>query len=355
MRTRRLIVPLVAILSLVLAACGGDDDAGGDATDDPTGEESTSEAMEEETSETSEPAEGDTVTAAAAELDCPAVEVIVPYSPGGGSDQQVRRLQPALEEALGKRLNITYQTGGDGSVGWNALAGAAPDGCTIANVVAPNIMNLSINSAEEIGFTAEDFEYIAWTEYSPNILGVATDSEFENLEDFITEAEAAPGELTISGVGINGELLASEVLQATGIELSFVPVSGGVGDIIPQIAGGHIDSAISGFSLLDGDQVRPLALSAPSAQFPDVTTFEEAGYEGVTLVTSWGFILPPETPAEIVETWNAAVQEAMATEEVQAAYEEAGFEVLDQDVEEARQYFEEQFAATQKALEGMEG
>lgn len=351
MRMHKLTVSLVAVSALVLAACGGGDDSGGEETDAPaeTSEESTSEAAPEDTSD------GETTAAAAAELDCPAVEVIVPYSPGGGSDQQVRRLQPALEEALGKRLNITYQTGGDGSVGWNALAGAEPDGCTIANVVAPNIMNLSINSAEEIGFTAEEFEYIAWTEYSPNILGVANESEFETLEGFISTAESSPGELTISGVGINGELLASEVLQATGIELSFVPVSGGVGDIIPQIAGGHIDSAISGFSLLDGDQVRPLALSAPSEQFPDIPTFEEAGYDGVTLVTSWGFILPPETPAEIVETWNAAVQEAMATEEVQAAYEEAGFEVLDQSVEEARQYFDEQFQATQNALEGMEG
>lgn len=355
MGTRKLTVSLMAVLVLVLAlaACGGDDDPGADETNSAAETTVEEEATAEEASEPAGDAAA--TAAAAAELDCPAIEVIVPYSPGGGSDQQVRRLQPALEDALGKRLNITYQTGGDGSVGWNALAGASPDGCTIANVVAPNIMNLSINSAEEIGFTAEEFEYIAWTEYSPNILGVAQDSEFETLEDFIAAAEAAPGELTISGVGINGELLASEVLQATGMDLSFVPVSGGVGDIIPQIAGGHIDAAISGFSLLDGDQIRPLALSAPSEQFPDIPTFEEAGYDGVTLVTSWGFILPPETPAEVVETWNAALQEAMATDQVQAAYEEAGFEVLDQTAEEARQYFEEQYEATQKAIEGMQG
>jgi putative tricarboxylic transport membrane protein len=155
-------------------------------------------------------------------------------------------------------------------------------------------------------------------------------------------------------VGSNGELLMSEINEATGMELSYVPVSGGVGDIIPQVAGGHIDAAISGFSLLEGDQLKPLVLSSPSDDLPDVPTFDEAGYQGVELVTSWGFILPPDTPDAIVETWNQAIQEALDDPDVQQAYEEgAGFIVLRQNVDEARQYFEEQNDATKAALEAM--
>ncbi|HSK97628.1 MAG TPA: tripartite tricarboxylate transporter substrate binding protein [Euzebyales bacterium] len=332
---------MLAVLALLLAACGG-------------GSEEESAAGDTEADAGSEaPADEGGDDAAAAGLDCRAIDVIVPYAPGGGSDQQVRRLQAALEDATGSRLNITYQEGGDGSVGWNALANAEPDGCTMANVVLPNISNLSLTAGEDVGFNAEDFEYIAFTEFSPNIIGVAQDSEYETLDDFVEAAQASPGELTISGVGSNGELLANEVLIATDIEVSYVPVSGGVGEIIPQVAGGHIDAAISGFSLLDGDQIRPLALSGtePVEDFPDVPTFEEAGYPGVELVTSWGFILPPETPAEIVETWNAAVQEALQAPEVQDAYAETSFIVLEQDVEEARSYFEDQHQITQGALE----
>lgn len=344
MRIRTLTVIFTA-LALLLGACGGEQEPPAQETGDTeTGEQGADDAATDE-----ETAEED---AAAVTLDCPAVQVIVPYSPGGGSDQQVRRLQVALEEALGARLNITYQTGGDGSVGWNALADAGPDGCTVANVVSPNISNLSLTAGEDIGFAAEDFEYVAWTEYSPNIIGVAIDSEFETIEDFIQEAEARPGELTISGVGQNGELLVSEVLEATGLELAFVPVSGGVGEIIPQVAGGHVDAAISGFSLLDGDQLRPLVLSGtePSPDFPDVPTFDEAGYSGVELVTSWGLILPPGTPQDIVEAWNAAVQQSMRSEDVQAAYAETPLTVLEQDTTEAREYFEQQHEATRGAL-----
>jgi tripartite-type tricarboxylate transporter receptor subunit TctC len=340
MKTRRWTVGL-GLLAMLLAACGGQ---GGSS-----GQGGLQGARSEAAGGEDAAGGGD----GAAGLDCRAIEVIVPYAPGGGSDQQVRRLQPALEQATGSRLNITYQEGGDGSVGWSALANAQPDGCTIANVVLPNISNLSLTAGEDVGFQAEDFEYIAFTEYSPNIIGVANDSEYETIDDFVEAAKADPGGLTISGVGSNGELLTAEILNATGIEVSYVPVSGGVGEIIPQVAGGHIDAAISGFSLLDGDQLRPLALSGtePHEDFPDVPTFEEAGYPGVELVTSWGLILPPETPPEIVETWNAAVQETLADEGVQEAYAETPYIVLEQDAEAARSYFEEQHEITQAALE----
>lgn len=344
MRFRRVAVVL-AILALAGAACADQEGTSPDSGASPPAGDSSPEATA--TEDDSATGEGEET----ASLECDAVDVIVPYSPGGGSDQQVRRLQSALEEATGARLNITYQEGGDGSVGWNALANAEPDGCTISNVVMPNISNLSLTASEDLGFKAEDFEYVAFTEYSPNIIGVAKDSEYQTIEDFVNAAK--DGSVSVAGVGSNGELLLNEVINATGAEFTYVPVSGGVGDIIPQVAGGHVDAAISGFSLLDGEQLMPIALSGtePHEDFPDVPTFEEAGYPGVNLVTTWGFILPPETPEGIVTAWNAAVQQALQDEKVQEAYAETSFIVLEQNAEEARAYFEEQHAATQNAIE----
>lgn len=362
---RRLSLALFLVTALVLAACGDGDgaeeatttaaDTGATTTEAAVEEEATTttEAMEEADENGEAAEEGDSEPLAEA-LGCRAVEVIVPYSPGGGSDQQVRRLQPAIEEQIGASLNVNYQTGGDGSVGWNALANADPDGCTIGNVVAPNIANLSIQGGD-VGFTAEEMEYIAWTEFSPNMVGVAVDSEWETFGDFVASAEEDPGGLTISGVGVNGELLMGEVEAATGIDLTFVPVSGGVGDIIPQIAGGHIDAAISGFSLLEGDQVRPLVLSAPSERFPEVPTFEDEGYPDVKLVTSWGIGAPPGTPGDVIQMWNDVIQAALDDPDVQQAYEETGFTVLRQTPDEARAYFEEQHQATQTAIDALGG
>lgn len=320
----KLLTALIAIPSFALSACGGD---GGSA------EEAGGEG-----------------------LDCRNVDVIVPYSPGGGSDQQVRRLQPAIEDILGLKLNITYQTGGDGAQGWNGLATAAPDGCTIANVVMPNIVNLSETAGEDLGFNSDEFEYIAFTENAPNMILVAKDSKWKTFEDFAADAEANPGKLSWNGVGSTGELLTNEMSAATGLELTYVPVTGGVGDMIPQVVGGHVDAAVTGASGLEGDQLRPLVLSEESDKFEkygDIPTFEEAGYEDVKLVTSWGLILPPETPEDIVQAWNDTIQEALADPEVEAAYEETSFTKLEQTPEEAREYYDEQKQATMDALEAV--
>ena len=189
-----------------------------------------------------------------------------------------------------------------------------------------------------------------WVSFWSLATNLVPDDTNDRSDVFLVD-RLGPTLLRVS-VGSNGELLAAEILKATGIEVSYVPVSGGVGEIIPQVAGGHIDAAISGFSLLDGDQLRPLALSGTEEHedFPDVPTFDEAGYPGVELVTSWGLILPPETPQEIVDTWNAAVQEALQDEGVQQAYDETSFIVLEQDAAAARAYFEEQHEVTQAAL-----
>ncbi len=56
---------------------------------------------------------------AQADYPCKEATFIVPYSPGGGSDQMARRLVPGLEEALGVGVNIVYKTGGGGAVGFS--------------------------------------------------------------------------------------------------------------------------------------------------------------------------------------------------------------------------------------------
>lgn len=293
---------------------------------------------------------GDRGAAAAGGLDCRSVDFIVPYAPGGGSDRQVRRMQPHLEEKLGVRINVTYMEGGDGAIGWQALTSKRPDGCAVSNVVAPNIMLLS-TSGQDVGFTAEDFAYVAWTETTPNVLAVAADSPYRRIDDFVQAAKAAPGSLTVAGVGEVGALLVAEVENSTGAAVSYVPVSGGVGEIVPAVLGGHVDAAIMGAAHVAESEgsLRALAMTGDKAlpSLPGVPTYEEAGYAPATLGQSWGIVAPPGTPPEVVETWNGAVREAIATEE--PAITDAGLIPLHQSPQEARSYMEQMYESLKKA------
>lgn len=265
-------------------------------------------------------------------LNCRTITQIMPYSPGGGSDQAARRLQAGVEEILGAKVNIDYRTGGDGSVGWNALATAAPDGCTIANVTSPN-MQILTEMSDDVGFEAMDFEYVAYTEYSPFILAVAEDGPYETIGDFVAAAKANPGKLTIAGNGSQGEISALEMQESFDIDLEYVPVSGGTGDIIPRVAGGHIDATTTAVSAVQSGQLKALALSSPFDGMEDVPTFDEAGGTPVSLSTTWGVMLPPGTPQEIVDTWNETL--VAAQEMAVKDYEEAYVMPLTQTPEEA--------------------
>lgn len=330
---------MIPTVALVLAACGGtaDPEAAGDDPVNVT-EENTEEPAEDEGEPESETEEG----ASAAGLDCNAIEFMVPYSPGGGSDQQVRRLEPSLKESLGTNINIVYREGANGAVAWLALKQAEPDGCTVANVVYPNLILASMED-DEATFAADEFTHLGQTETAPQTIAVPHDSRFETIEQFIEEAKANPGSVTVGGTGLNGSVTAEQVMEATGIEISYVPMEGGVGDTIPLLLGGHVDAAMFSSSHVEtnSDTIRALAIAGEerneSENLADIPTFHELGYEGVDFATAWGVLGPPDMPEDIAQTWNDAIRAAVDAELEQTLVDN-GLTPLKTDLEEAAEF-----------------
>lgn len=307
------ILPLVAATALVLAACGGTEEAA--PAPAPAPAPSTPEPA---------PAEPEPVT-----LDCEAIEFMVPYAPGGGSDQQVRRLEPGLAEFFGIPINIVYREGAGGAVAWLALKQAAPDGCTVANVVYPNIVLAQEQDATG-ELKADEFTHIIQTETAPQTIAVKIDEDrWSTIEEFLAFAEANPGTVTIGGTGRNGEVMAQQINDATGIEFTYVPMSGGVGDTIPLLAGGNVDAAMFASSHIESNSelIRALVVAGSergvSANLKDVPAFGELGYDNVTMATTWGVLAPPGVPDEIVALWNEAILSAM-TDDLRATLIERG-------------------------------
>lgn len=265
---------------------------------------------------------------------------IVPYSPGGGSDQQARRLQAGLEKALGVNLRIVYKTGGGGAVGFLELHSSKPDGYTISNVVVPNIIVTS--KGDDVGYKPDDFSYIGMTDKAVGALVVPKDSKFKSLEELVAYAKANPGTLTIAGTGSTGNGNFAEIANSLGIKATYVPISGGVGKTLPYLQGGHVDAAVfsSSHAVKNAGTVTALGLagSEPSQALPNVPTFKSLGYEGFNMATTWGIMAPPGTPADIVKVLNAALGEAVSDPEVQAAQVKNGLTPMSLTPDEAREY-----------------
>jgi len=282
-----------------------------------------------------------TGTTANAAWDCKEVTFIVPYSPGGGSDQMARRLQPGLEEALGVSVNIVYKTGGGGAVGFSELHRSKPDGCTISNVVVPNVIISS--KGEGVGYKPDDFAYIGMTESSAGTLMVPKDSPYKTIEAFVAGAKEKPGMLTVAGTGGSGADRWAQLAEVLGIEATYVPVSGGVGKMMPMLAGSHVDAAATGanHATKHSGIVDSILIAGPNevSTLPGVPTEPDWNY-----VVTWGIMAPPGTPADVVEDLNAALNSAASKPEVRDALLKGGYVPHIQTVAEVNAFMADEIA-----------
>ena len=263
------------------------------------------------------------------------ITFIVPYSPGGGSDQQARRLQPGLEKALGVKVRIIYKTGGGGAVGFGELWRSKADGYTISNVVVPNIVIAGKKAS--VGFKAGKFSYIGMTERAVGALMVPKGSKLKTLKDFIAAAKANPGKITVAGVGSTGKVNMAALGSILNIKYTYVPVSGGVGKMIPMLLGKHVDAgmtasnhAVKHKANLDAVVVAGSKKIPALANVPNETKWE--------YMTTWGVMAPPGTPADRVKVLSAALLKATRAPSVAKAISNGGYENMYQTPSEAAAY-----------------
>jgi tripartite-type tricarboxylate transporter receptor subunit TctC len=254
-----------------------------------------------------------TAGVAVAEYPDKPITFIVPYSPGGGSDQQARRLQPGLKKVLGVEIRIVYKTGGGGAVGFSELWRSKPDGYTISNVVVPNIVVTA--KGKDVGFKPREFAYIGMSAKAAGAFLVPKGSKYKSIGQFVADAKANPGKLTVAGVGATGAANFAELAKVMGIKVTYVPVSGGVGKLIPMLQGNHVDAGMvsSTHAVRHKATVDTLVIagSSTSAALPGVPNEPKW-----TMSTTWGIMAPPGTPADRVAKLNEALNKATAESKV---------------------------------------
>lgn len=278
-----------------------------------------------------------TAGVAVAEYPDKPITFIVPYSPGGGSDQQARRLQPGLEKALGVTIRIIYKTGGGGAVGFNELWRSKADGYTISNVVVPNIVISA--QGKDVGFKPGEFAYIGMTARAAGAFMVPKNSKYKSIGQFVADAKANPGKLTVAGVGKTGAANFAELAEVLGIQVTYVPVSGGVGKLIPMLQGNHVDAGMvsSSHAVRHKATVDTLLIAGPStsAALPGVPNEPKW-----TMSTTWGIMAPPGTPADRVAKLNEALNKATAESTVKEIVSKNGLLQMRQTPAESKAYVE---------------
>lgn len=249
-----------------------------------------------------------------------AVRVVVPSSPGGGTDTLTRRITPAFEQRLGERVVIDNRPGAGSIIGNDLVAHAKPDGYTLLM----GISTLAILPAtrKKLPYDAlTDLAPITQTIAAPNILVVHPSLPVHTVKELIAFARKNPNKLDYgsAGPGTNPHLVMALFLNMTKTEMVHIPYKG-LGPALVDLMTGRIVVAsgtmLSSLRYVKDGRLRGLATTGltRSSALPDLPTVDQAGVKGFDATQWYGLFAPAGTPKAIIDKINKAMVDALRAE-----------------------------------------
>ena len=254
------------------------------------------------------------------------LEVVVPYAPGGGTDNLMRMITGIIDENKWSPvpMNVNNRAGGSGAVGYNYLINKKGDSHTVAGAT-PMIVSGKIEGRLP-GNHRDAMTTLMIVAIDELMLSVRTESPYKTIDDFVKAARAKPGGLTVGGTATFTEdhIFTYLFEQAAKIKLKYVPFNSG-GEVTAALMGGHIDAAVENpneiVAQVEAKKARNLAVAAKKrlADASDVPTFAEKGYEFY-----WeqmrGVVGPANMPPEAVKWWQDTLRKVTATKKWKEDY-----------------------------------
>ncbi|WP_309085738.1 tripartite tricarboxylate transporter substrate binding protein [Chelativorans sp.] len=273
------------------------------------------------------------------------IELVVPFAPGGGTDLLARALADELSKQFKVPVQVVNRAGGGGVVGFEEIKSAKPDGHTLG-ILTAQIITANLRGVMQTSY--KDFAPVAMLSIDYAGLSVQADAKWKTLAEFLDDAKASPGTITVGNGSQGGSfhMLARNLEEAAGVQVKHVPFDGGPAAIV-QLLGGHIDSTINGITetlpYIQSGQLRMLAVSGPKRypELPDVPTSGELGYP-LDIATWRGVGMPKDTPPEIVAKISDAVATAAKADTFLAAMKKIGANVEYMNSSEFSEYLAKQ-------------
>lgn len=275
------------------------------------------------------------------------VEMIVPWAAGGGTDRTGRKLAELASEEMDTSFYVSNQTGATGSVGWQEVANADPDGYTVG---VQTVEICVINHMDISDLQPSDHTPIMQYNFDPASLTVHQDAEYDTVDEFVQYAKDNPGEINISnsGSGSIWHLSAAGFANETGIDVKHVPYDGGA-PATKAVVNGEVQATTA-----SGAEVAPQVNDGPLKTIgimgeerlenilPDAPTMSEAGYD-FTMGAWRGLAVPNETPQERIDALHEAYKAVYDSDEFKQFMQQNGFGLTYRNAEEYEQFQQDQY------------
>lgn len=257
------------------------------------------------------------------------VRIIVPTSPGGGTDFLTRLVAQRLSERWGQSLVVDNRSGAGGLIGLEILARAAPDGYSLIMTGVSNLLPALVSG--RLSFDRDgDFTPIGRAATSVLVLVMHPGVSVKSVKELVELARAKPRQIMYAsgGTGSTAHLGMELFSSMAGIELTHVSYKG-TGPALNDLLGGRVQFALIGpapaLPHVRAGRLRILAVTGTkrATTFPEAPTFPEAGYPRYDASLWWGVLAPARVPAPLVARLNTdlnwVVQQPDTTDRLAAA------------------------------------
>ncbi|TMH17289.1 MAG: tripartite tricarboxylate transporter substrate binding protein [Betaproteobacteria bacterium] len=272
---------------------------------------------------------------------------IVPYPPGGITDNATRMVLQKVQEQTGWTIVVENKPGANSILGADLAAKAAPDGYTFVTVIAAHAANATLYAGKLPFDTVKSFAPMSLVGIAPLIMTANNDLPAKDVKELIAYAKANPGKISFgsSGVGAAAHLTTELFKQTAGVDMVHVPYKG-TAPALQDLMGGSIQILVDVPSTLmpqvRGGKIKALAMFSAKrvAGAAEVPTIAEAGgppIEGSTWVL---FLAPASTPKDIVNRMAAETAKAVTSADIKGRFETIGIEPVGSTPGEAAKFLD---------------
>jgi len=268
------------------------------------------------------------------------VRLLVPFSPGSGSDTLGRIIAGGLTDIFGQQVIVDNRAGAAGNIGAEIAAKAPPDGYTLLLANLGHAANVSLyrNLPYDV---ARDFAPVTQLASAPAIVVAHPSLPVRSLDELVKLAKARPGAINYASGGVGTPtFVAAELFKAqAGVNLLHVPYRAG-GEALTAVLSGEVSIYFSPLATalphVRQGRLRPLAVTAAKRVpvLPEYPTVAELGYPGYQSGNWYGLLVPAKTPKEIIAAIRAAAVAALNNETISRRLADLGYVAIGDQPEE---------------------
>ena len=285
------------------------------------------------------------------------IKWIIPYTPGGITDNATRMVVQKVQEQTGWNIVVENKPGANSILGADLAARAAPDGYTFLTVIGAHAANATLYAGRLPYDVVKSFAPVSLVGIAPLVMVANNNAPFKDVKEMVAYSKANPGKVAFgsSGVGAAAHLTQELLKQVTGADMVHVPYKG-TAPALSDLMGGSLqvltDTASAMMPHVRSGKVKPIAVFANKRVLgaSEVPTVVEAGgpaMEGSTWVL---FLAPAATPRDIVNRLSQETAKAIRSPDLKAKFESLGIEAVGNTPEQAGKFLDEEIVKWAKVI-----